>query len=476
MTIITALAFTIVVATTLAGVATVSMSHYDRSKVEANYAKAINFADAGINYELAWISQDMTDVTRAHSQGAPYTGTIAGLPGTFSVYTRDWGTNCDGGTWSQPNDICIVSTGTVDGVSRTVRIRGIRKSIYEEYAIYAYSLGVFNGGGPTQIIGNTGANGPVTFNGSANTDIVQGYMDLNGSAATSSDSGDNLRSNPDPVIMPTVNQVADKLFPGGLTYLQNNNSNASIRRLRSTDPTWAAETTVAGITVADVAALQSAGFTSASRSLTDPTNTVTSDTSMRDDITALAANRRFVQPADTTYGIAGYGVRGKRLYIFPPGDYYFTSFNVNGGNTALIFMTHLGMVRIWIDQPSSGASDDRIQVPVIFTDTTPSKFRLYYNKCRNISVGGNSRFNGSIYARRSGCVDNSTPGVTFGGGSIIYGSIISNGITVSGGSKIIFPNNGGTDISDYALWYGFKDSWKEISPNANPVFADGTSN
>lgn len=479
-TLLSALSFTILVSTLLAGAATIATSHYNRAKVEGSYASAIALADAGVNYELAWLSRDITDASRAHQQGSPYTGSIPGAPGTFQVYVKDWGTDCNGGTWSQPNDICVVSTGTVNGISRTVRVRSIRKSIFEEYVIYAYSIGIFNGGGTsataTQVVGNTGTNGSMTFNGSTNTDTIVGSLDLNGSAASSSDPGTNVRTNPDAVKMPSVTQVADKTFPaGGLTWLKTNNSNASIRRLNTLDPTWLAEPSVAGITLADVNALPSAGFTTASTTFGDPPATVPTDSSTRDDSSSSSANWRFVQPADATYGISAYGIKGKRVYLVPPGDYYFNRFDVKAGTSALVFLTHLGRIRIWVDQATAGSvPDDNLSVPAIFTDTSPNKFRFYYNKCATLHMGGNAKFNGSFYAMKTGCVS-ATPELDFTGNSMIYGAMIANKINLGGGTKVIFPNNGG-DTADMALWYGFGDNWKEISLTANPVFPDGTSN
>src|SRR5689334_17193809 len=96
-TLITALAFTLVVGTVLAGVGTVALSHYSRANTEGDYANAIALADAGVNYELAWISRDITDATRPHQIGAPYTNTIPGTTDSYKVYVRAWGNNCDGG-------------------------------------------------------------------------------------------------------------------------------------------------------------------------------------------------------------------------------------------------------------------------------------------------------------------------------------------------------------------------------------------
>lgn len=475
---ITALAFTLVVGTVLAGVGTVALSHFSRSKVEGTYANAVALAEAGVNYEIAWISRDTTDTTRAHQYGAAYTGTVSGTPGNFSVYVIPYGSNCDGtGTWTAPNDMCVVSTGTVNGISRTVRVRGVRKSVFDEYAIFALKTGTFSGGGAssgsTEIVGNMGTNGGVTFNGTLGTDIVNGELSLNGSGSSSSDPGSNVLTNPDPVQFPTVTEIANATFSGGLTWLQTHNDNANIKKLLSTDTALASEPTVAGFTLADVnSKLASAGLTVSSRTFDDPPNTVPSDTSSLD----TATGSRFRTPADTTYGISAYGINGKRVYFVPPGDYYFNNLDFKGGTGAIVMLTHLGRIRIWVDQPSSGAvKQDNLSVPVIFTDTTPSKFRVFYNKCSQIHIGGSSQFNGGFYAVKDGCSANE-PMMDFTGNSMIYGSVITQYFTVTGGTKVVFPNDGGgADPTDFSLWFGFKDQWKEISPNANPVFNDGTS-
>jgi hypothetical protein len=478
-TLITALAFTLVVGTILAGVGTVAVSHLSRSKVEGTYANSIALADAGINVELARISSNTADATLADQAGSAREGSIAGI-GDYSVYVIPWGSNCDGtGTWKAPGDMCILSTGKVDGISRTVRVRGIRKSIFDEYALFAYIDGTFSGGGvssgSTEIVGNLGANGAMTFNGALNTGIVNGMLELNGSA-TSSDNGSNVLKNPDPVIMPDVSAMANLLYtssPGGLAWVAAHNNNANIKRLSSSDPSWAAMTTVSAITAAAVQALPSAGFTSSSRTLGDPSNSTPSDTSTLD----TSAGPRFFTAADATYKIDAYGVNGKKIYILPPGDYYLNNLSLSQGTSALVLLTHLGQIRIWIDNPPTGkAKDDTLGVPVIFTDTAPSKFRLFYNKCANLTISGNGRFNGGFYALNSTC-GNGTPNMKFTGDSMIYGSVITDYFTVSGGTKVVFPNDGGgADPTDFSLWFGFKDHWKEVNPSGNPVFVDGTSN
>ena len=164
------------------------------------------------------------------------------------------------------------------------------------------------------------------------------------------------------------------------------------------------------------------------------------------------------------------------MWIVPPGDYYFTRLDFKSGNGGILLLTHLGRIRIWVDTPESGpVQQDSLKTVVFFTDTTPSKFRLFYNKCSTLNIEGSSTFNGGFYAVKDGC-STDTPSMNFTGNTTVYGSVITSYFDVSGGTKIIFPNDGsGADPTDFSLWFGFKDGWKEVSPNGNPIWADGSS-
>ena len=119
---------------------------------------------------------------------------------------------------------------------------------------------------------------------------------------------------------------------------------------------------------------------------------------------------------------------------------------------------------------------DWLSTVVIFTSFDPSRFRLFYNKCNELKIAGNSNFYGGFYAVKPECPGN-TPKLSFTGNTTIFGSVIAQNFDLGGGTRVIFPNDGsGSDPTDYALWFGFKDGWKEISPTNSPeVFADGTS-
>jgi hypothetical protein len=484
MTLISALAFTVVVGTILAGVATVTASHYGRAEIEGDYANAIALADAGLNFELMHISRDTSNSNLPHQEDAPFVGSVPGVPGTYTVFVRDWNNGaCNSGTFDPAvdNEVCVVSTGTINGISRTVIAQGLQQSVFGEYAIYAIQSGQFNGagasGGSTSVIGNMGTNGEVQFNGQKETDTVVGELHLNGPDSSSDDDGGNVITSPDPVEWPTVEEVANSLFPGGLTWLANNNNNASIRRFNSINTALASETTLAGFTKADFESMMVlAGFNTSSRNFNDPAN---STPSASNAIDAAGSGTRFVMPADVPNGTVALGIQGKRTLFVPPGDYYFTNMRWTSGQNAVVFLTHLcgqngypNHLRIWIDE---GGGNDRFQSTPIFTDPDPKKFRFYYNKCDTFQMDGNSQFRGSMYGVKDGC-NAGLPSFDFNGNSRVYGAVIANDIRVSGATKIIFPNNGGGVDDDFPLWFGFGNGWKEIPTfSGRPVFVDGTS-
>ncbi len=493
-----ALAFSLIAATIIAGVGTLAVSHFSRARVEADNAMAMQLAEAGIDYELRNISLDPTNPNQAHQQAAygsmpgPFTSSISGVDGSFTVYvTNDDSTGT--GPWvsydasgMQSNGLRIVSTGTVNGVTRTVRITGARKSLFDEYAIFAYKKGNYSGAGAsdgsTRIVGDLGTNGSLTFNGSSGTETIVGEISLHTGASTNT-SGTNLVSGGAPIVLPTVSDIANTMFPsGGLTYLKTHNSNANIKMLNKSGSVIDQMndiTTIAAFTSSVMnARLVSAGYTTSTYTLSDPQgNTAPSDACTYDQAngTRFASSR----PAnsDPAYVFTSQGAYGCNVLFLPPGDYYFNSLDLKQQNTALVLLTHLGNIRIWVDNPSGKVSDDTLKATVIFTDTTPSRFRLFYNKLATLTINGSSQFCGSFYAINSaGGTD--LPNLNFNGNSSVYGSVIANNMTIRGGTQVIFPNDGsGADPADLSLWYGFKSGWIEIAKvSGNPVFSDGTRN
>lgn len=518
VTLVTAIVFSVIIAIIMSVVGTLVVSHYARATVEGDYADALNIAEAGLNYEIRWISLDTTDPTRPHQKvedialglPGPYTGSIPGVPGSYTVFVTQYDPDDPTGPgfspWQSPNDFLLTSIGTVNGIERAVRIRGVRKSIFDEYALYAIDEGTFGGAGAasgaTRIYGSIGTNGQFTFNGAAGTNTIVGSVEYNGTPI--SENGSNVYTNPDPVEFPTITEIADAMFIGGLVYLQTGNNNANIKMLDAADPSLLAILAPGTLTLDDLNLVEvpnpsaknpatmnyipgtnasplliPAGYDATTRLFTDPDNTVIASTCALDDGTT--GTRYITRRMDVVDGVETWfepieGCLGQRTYFLPPGDYYFHNIDWKSGTAAFVVLSHLGPVRIWIDEGGSGGGMDWLQTVVIFTTTDPSKFRLFYNKCNTLNIAGNSNFYGGFYAVKDGCPAG-TPELKFTGNTTIYGSVIAQNFTLGGGTRVIFPSDGGgSDPTDFALWFGFKDGWKEISPTNSPeVFADGTS-
>jgi len=464
--LITALVFSVVISLFVAGVAALSVSHLSRGSVETDYATAIQLADAGINYELRWLSKD-TGVDVAHQQypkdgqNGPYTGTAAGIKGngTYTVSVL----NTDGsGPWAPPNELLIRSTGRINGIARTVEITGQRRGIFDDYAIFAIKEGKVAGSTST-IIGNVGTDGGFYFSGGAAVTNIQGELTYNGFPAQNPlavpppansgwEAGANVWWNPDPVPWPTVSEIADQLFPGGLEYLADNNDNDNVREFSTTDPYFTIANSV-------VNPINNIGFFSG-----NDFRTFTEDGNIQDD----APNGNRYQDGDE-------GLYGKRIIIFPPGDYYFSSTNLtNQEPIGILIDNAAGMVRIWLNGGTRQV--DSFDAAVMFTSKDKNKFRLYYNNCGTLSILGSSTFNGSIYAHNDGCTRANRPAVEIGGSSTLNGALIGPYLDIHGNSTVNFPNDGGgAALDDYALWYGFKNTWREISPSGGAVFPDGST-
>jgi Tfp pilus assembly protein PilX len=451
--LVTALIFALVISLFAVGVALVSSSHLDRATVESDYATAIQLADAGVNFELRWLSNDTSTASaRAHQslpqagQLSAYTGTVPNIPGggSFTVSVS----NTDGsGPWSPPNHVLIRSTGTINGISRTVEVTGRSRGLFGEYAIFSIDEAKM-GGSKAFVIGNMGTNGPVSFSGGNPEGNIQGELTFNGYPANGNLSGEMRGSNvwwyPNPVQWPTVSEIAESLFVGGLTYLKNNNDNDRVKSFLASDT----ESLLSNAITMSIGtgSLEKRQFNSfaPSRNLQD-------------------------RPGGNRYQNGSEGLYGNKVIIFPPGDYYFSGVKMsNGTGEAILIDNASGMVRIWIN---GGNAKDSLDLPVLFTSSDKNKFRLYYNNCSEISIGGNSKFYGSIYSHVDGCQSS----VKLHGNSQILGSVIFEDIWLTGNSDIIFPNDGGGEAdSDYALWYGFMNTWREVNPAGGSVFPDGT--
>ena len=471
--LLTALVFVVIISTAIAGIATLSVSHFSRASVEADNSNALLLADAGVNYELRYISENQLTGTPAHQAGSAYTGSIAGVEGTFTVWVTNDPDN--GNSWSPPNNVIIHSTGTVGGVTRKVNARGSRQSIFDGFASYGY-VAVTMGGTGTFVIGDIGTNGSLTLNGGT-PGVSTGFdMYLAGPDA-SGVSGSNVISTPNPVNLPSIDPDIISRAPivgFGTTdwnTISGMKSNPSMRKFAAS----AAAMTPTGT--------QNAGWPASGNGSTSiKSNDFNSMPSGPISVIADGDGTKRLVAAGTT----GSTVENVTALILPslsattPTDYYFTDIDLSGSNVIIIDNAGwtsgvAGTVRIWMGPPGgANPSKDNIRSNVYFTDSNPVTFRLFYAKCSELTIAGNSYWYGGIYAVQKSCVG--TPTIKITGGSKIFGSVMANYIVMSGGSRIIFPANGIIDNpGDFSLWFGFKDRWIEVPAGSGSVFYDGTN-
>lgn len=221
--IIGVLFFILIISILLLGAATLAAGHQQRCQYDANYAAAVDLAEAGVNYEFRKLSQNVGQAdTAPFTVNAPFGG--AGTSFTVQCYNRGTTT-----PWSGPGtNLEVVSTGTINGVWRRVRVSSKAYSTPANYALFGVNQGLINGTA-AEVDGDVGTDGFFTFNGHP---TIGGQVVFNGPNSNwqSPPNGSyNVTHNADPVPWPTVDSLANAAFPGGsLTWLSgsSNNDNA----------------------------------------------------------------------------------------------------------------------------------------------------------------------------------------------------------------------------------------------------------
>jgi Tfp pilus assembly protein PilX len=224
---VTVLVFLTVLSTLIAGLGVFVTSQNQRATVDSRYAAALDLAEAAVNYEFRKISNNANTADQAAN---PFTATLGS--GTFSAYCTDR----NGNAWTNTNNpLYVIGSGTVAGVTRTVKAAAKGYYLPGNYAIYTMEgTSVFNGSA-IDIYGDMGSNGLLDFNGSPAIHGGAIYFDgpnagWNGGVPT----GYNVIYQSKPIMFPTVEEEAFRLFPnsgatapGGLTYLATHNDNAA---------------------------------------------------------------------------------------------------------------------------------------------------------------------------------------------------------------------------------------------------------
>lgn len=228
--LVSAIVFVLIISLGLAAMGKLAVSQYENTLLDNNYASALSMAEAGVNFEYRSISTNTSSADQISLQN-PQGVTYSLGPGTFTVYCE----NKDGSTpWSPPNNLYVVSTGTVNGVSRTVKVSTKGYNQTGPYAVFALKNGTLNG--VPKINGSVETDGQLLFNGGP---TVTGPVVFNGAGSGWSGSNDDSKYqtvyNSNPVPWPTVDQIANKDFPqGGLTWLATHNDDSLVSAISGT--------------------------------------------------------------------------------------------------------------------------------------------------------------------------------------------------------------------------------------------------
>ncbi|MCW5943381.1 MAG: hypothetical protein KIS66_14210 [Fimbriimonadaceae bacterium] len=451
------LTFVPVVGVVLACIGALVTSHVIRGRAEADYARAIAFAEAGANHELNWISGDPTNPNRAHQlvpgpgQPGPATINIPG-GGTATVGV----TASAGGAWSPGSTVRIVSTGRSGDVRRTIEVLGEPVGTFapqftlDQFAVFGIQSVSFSGSG-SSATGSVGSNGTITA--TAGASAVNGPIVYCGSTPTLT--GPNVYRQPNPYLWPTVPTMALQFKSTGMVAWKTQNNNDQLKKFHPTNGRYLlGEAVAAGYTKSDwVLTGSSFGKTPA----------LTQDGHNGD------------KPGGGRYSNATDGLYGKDVLIFPPGDYYFETISLTSTKHALLVDNASGPVRIWIGGSDSGG--DKIHVTTLLTDPNdPASFRVLYAKPGELSITGTTHVSG-VYYVLDGSAQSS---LKLSGNSNLTGAIVSNVVTITGNSTTGYPNArypfyfGLSAPTDPPRSYRFSQTWKEISTNGSTVYADGT--
>jgi hypothetical protein len=531
--LIAALALTIIVSTVMAAMAIFAVSHYSRAGTEADYAAALNLAEAGINYEIQRISANPANADQLHpannsltwaamaAHNIPPANGQPQIPGSFKVCVSpidEEPDNLAGPTnaWFAPSDLTIIARGTVNGVSRTIKIKGRRKGLFDSFGLYGIVGAGFNGN--YIIDGTFGSNEPV--NAVGNSSVHYGNFVYSGPDALNATYPGNLGwvgggaspaygpygiviHEPNPVSWPTTSNIADQaaakksgaaIAPGtGITWFKNNNNNNLIQvfgandSLNTTDPSFGARVSappIGGLQTESHAGNQywvlnnKAGWSQA----TVDSNVMDSNANGIKRYVFPPTTYSYVNPSNSI-PVGPINLKANKVIILPGSglpnvyrDYYFENITQTGSQAVLVDTAN-GPIRVWLNASDNyySATDDalgqwvfttNLTAPIVTNTTNPSLFRIYSNKGvvsgggtkGVLSLGGSNFFPGGMYVY-NGTVNSQ---ISFGGGSVIYGSAIAGSFGGNGNPLIKFPsvpNDGGEDPS---IWFGFKDGWVEI--------------
>lgn len=467
-----------IVGVLMAAVGNLVIGHYARARTDQDAAKALNLAEAALNFQIQKISSNVNSTqTQYNGSSTDATGnansatygvdgnrlpvhkldaskayfSTTSIPPVISTsdYVQAWVDGPLNLYATTPQD--IYGEATVNGARRRVRAKGGSIGEDDQFALYAmYNLQL---GGNATIIGSAGAGNELTVGGSASAS--GGYV-LNNYA-----SGD-----PAPAVSPLM---LNSLAPPFDTIYTKANRLATQYKNRTLQPTLV-DTAYPSYkdTISTTKGIQNFQTSNDNSSVTGWPSVNNNNNNLLSNVTLNLVGK----PA------------GTNLYLR----------RLDGANATIIADVSNGPVNLWVESTSQDTLSGSTYIGVkTGQEALVGRFHVYYSNTANakgltLTGGGNPKPSGPtptkvniqamIYAYdqdydNSGNLTSTTKyvgSVDMQGNIEVYGSVKAwdmedKNDSISGSVKITFPSGmSGVSAGEGILYYGIKSPWQEVDP------------
>jgi hypothetical protein len=467
MALVLALVTVLIISALLGGVLLLSVSHYQMSNTNSDYANALNLAEAGVNWELNKVNQINTNPSVPIDNDT--FSAVQNSPDAERTFIVKVMASPTGGVWTLPDpntpasDLWIQSVGTVSRitpsgavasrVNRTVLVKVKGNTLSGPYGFYAlFGINSVLLQGNLTVNGASGTDGPMTIKGNSidlNGDFYYCGPNATGPLAPGDSriDGYNVNYSSLPEMWPTVNTLANDRAEqlgynstAGIDFFSTHNNNNDIVEL------------------------------------TGKKISVTPSKGKGGGAPQLDTNA-FQQAANDTRVTLPDGspnpLYNKPVIVLNPGDYYFEWMDV-GSQYGLVINNAAGPVNIWLGKEgATGTGNQKIDQlnggSALFSNNAAGQFNIYEGSKREFVLNGNtgvgaSNFYGGVYAYNGPTNGSYYGSIKINGNTNIYGSVIGYDIVrAAGDGTITFPSAGGGAIppGEPGDFFGYVTYWSE---------------
>ena len=437
------------VAMLVAGSVLLSGTNRINALAKGNSEAALLLAEAGLNAELAKVNVALAASTTAwDTPTSKGSGSLSGVPGTYTVWTSDAPTSTYQSTtaWGGTGHFWITCTATSGGATNTVYAMGnatvTASNLFNNKGVFTYDA--FTSGnvyafelsnnakiniGPAGT-GTLGTNGRLSYQANCQLNFYNGG-NYGGAAALSdvinvSSPSAPISSYGSPLTLSTVPSIIRVLISATSGMTDAN--------------TWA--WMAANIPAQEKNTIYTWSGGSTTLSTSSSTKAFTTTTPSTSQLNSGFWSSADVQGTDPN--------TGHQCIILQPGDYYFGKLGMTDSSKELIIdnagLTMVGgnpthkQIRIWVYASGTGDSSN-VTIPITFTaPNDPTTFRLYYaNNQGRLQMNGTSpspvTISGSIYAYAGAspnyCKLDFTNGYTTVTGSVLADDLMCNNGTLN---------------------------------------------